>query len=267
MENRKIAVIGAGNMGGSIIQGLIKSEFVSPGNIFVSDKQESLLDEIKKLGVNVAADNYNAVKESDVILIAVKPAHLENVFQDIRGALNDNKILISIVAGVGIKELAGLSDCRIPVFRTMPNTAISIRESLTFISDKDNPGNIRQYVFDLFNTLGKTIEIPEELMAAATVLSSCGIAFALRYIRASMEGGVEIGFKSEMAAFITAQTVKGACELVMQKDHHPEVEIDKVTTPRGITITGLNEMEHQGFSSALIQGILASFEKIENSSK
>jgi pyrroline-5-carboxylate reductase len=267
MENRKIAVIGAGNMGGSIIQGLIKSEFVSPSDIFVSDKQERLLEELKGLGVNIAANNFDAVKESDVVLIAVKPVHLESVFQDIKGVLNENKILISIVAGVGLKELARLSDCEIPVFRAMPNTAISMRESLTFISDKDNPANLRQYVLDFFNVLGKTVEIPEDLMAAATVLSSCGIAFALRYIRASMEGGVEIGFNSDMAKFITAQTVKGACELIMQKDHHPEVEIDKVTTPGGITIAGLNEMEHQGFSSALILGILASYEKIENSSK
>jgi pyrroline-5-carboxylate reductase len=120
-------------------------------------------------------------------------------------------------------------------------------------------------VVELFDKLGKTVEIPEELMAAATVLSSCGIAYALRYIRAAMQGGIEIGFGAEMAQFITAQTVKGATELVLQSGNHPEREIDKVTTPRGVTITGLNEMEHKGFSSSLIQGVLASYKKIDNS--
>jgi pyrroline-5-carboxylate reductase len=119
----------------------------------------------------------------------------------------------------------------------------------------------------MFDQLGKTVEIPEELMAAATVLSSCGIAYALRYIRAAMQGGIEIGFGAEMAQFITAQTVKGATELILQTGHHPEREIDKVTTPRGITITGLNEMEHMGFSSSLIRGVMASYNKIEKEKK
>ena len=127
----------------------------------------------------------------------------------------------------------------IPIFRVMPNTAIALQESLTCISANGKHESYKKYVFDLFNKLGKTVEIPEELMAAATVLSSCGIAYALRYIRAAMQGGIEIGFGAEMAQFITAQTVKGATELILQTGHHPEREIDKVTTPRGITITGL----------------------------
>src|SRR5690606_22945526 len=138
---------------------------------------------------------------------------------------------------------------------------------LTCISYNGSSAVHRNYVFDLFNKLGKTCEIPEELMAAATVLSSCGIAYALRYIRSAMQGGIEIGFGAEMAQFITAQTVKGATELILQTGHHPEREIDKVTTPRGVTITGLNEMEHKGFSSSLIQGVLASYKKIEKDLK
>jgi pyrroline-5-carboxylate reductase len=151
----------------------------------------------------------------------------------------------------------------IPIFRVMPNTAIALQESLTCISANGNTAKHKDYVVELFNKLGKTVEIGEELMAAATVLSSCGIAYALRYIRAAMQGGIEIGFGAEMAQFITAQTVKGATELVLQSGNHPEREIDKVTTPMGVTITGLNEMEHKGFSSSLIQGVLASYKKIK----
>jgi pyrroline-5-carboxylate reductase len=110
--------------------------------------------------------------------------------------------------------------------------------------------------------LGKVVVIDEKLMDAATVLGACGIAYALRYIRANIQGGIEIGFDAATASLIAAQTVKGAAELLIKTGRHPEQEIDKVTTPKGCTIAGLNEMEHQGFSSSLIKGISASFEKI-----
>lgn len=267
MENKKIAIIGAGNMGGAIVVGLLKSGFIKPSDIFVSDRRENILEEMGEKGVNVARSNQEAAKNADVVIVAVKPYHVENVLQEISPDLHSGKILISIVAGVGIEELEKMATSDIPIFRCMPNTAIALQESLTCISANGNSGSHKDYVIHLFNHLGKTVEIPEELMAAATALSSCGIAFALRYIRAAMQGGIEIGFGAEMAQFITAQTVKGATELVLHTGHHPEREIDKVTTPRGVTITGLNEMEHKGFSSSLIQGILASFNKVEKSKK
>ena len=267
MENKKIAIIGAGNMGSAIIVGLLKSGFVKSSEIFVSDRREDVLERLKEKGVNVAASNFEAAKSADVILTAVKPYHIEGVLNEIKAELNENKILISIVARVGIGELGKMAGKDIPVFRCMPNTAISLQESLTCISSNGNTDKHKEYVVNLFNQLGKTVEIPEELMSAATALSACGIAFALRYIRAAMQGGIEIGFSADLAQFITAQTVKGATELVLQTGHHPEREIDKVTTPRGVTITGINEMEHKGFSSSLIQGILASYNKVENSKK
>ena len=267
MQKKKIAIIGAGNMGGAIITGLLKSGFVEASQIFASDRRESILEDLQKKGVNVAATNHEAAKNADVILTAVKPYHIEGVLSEIKPELNENKILISIVAGVGIDELGNMAGSEISIFRCMPNTAISLQESLTCISFNGNSDSHKEYVLNLFNQLGKTVEIPEELMAAATALSACGIAFALRYIRAAMQGGIEIGFSAELAQFITAQTVKGATELVLQTGHHPEREIDKVTTPRGVTITGLNEMEHKGFSSSLIQGILASYNKVDSGSK
>jgi pyrroline-5-carboxylate reductase len=263
MEKKIIGIIGVGNMGGAIVTGLLKSGFVSAADVFVSDRKESALDEMKKMGVNASEENLLVAQNAEILILAVKPYHVELVLQEIKPALHPGKILISIVAGVGIEELGELAGKEIPIFRVMPNTAIALRESLTCISSNGNTAAHRDYVIELFDKLGKTVEIPEELMAAATVLSSCGIAYALRYIRAAMQGGIEIGFGAEMAQFITAQTVKGATELILQTGHHPEREIDKVTTPRGVTITGLNEMEHKGFSSSLIQGVLASYKKIE----
>ncbi len=263
MENKKIAIIGVGNMGGAIAVGLVKSGFVSATDIFVADKKDSTLEKMKALGVNSYNNNLEAAKNADVVIVAVKPYHIEGVLNELKPVLAADKILISIVAGVGIDELGEMAGKEIPIFRVMPNTAIALQESLTCISANGNTALYKDYVVELFNNLGKTVEIGEELMAAATVLSSCGIAYALRYIRAAMQGGIEIGFGAEMAQFITAQTVKGATELILQSGNHPEREIDKVTTPMGVTITGLNEMEHKGFSSSLIQGVLASYKKIK----
>jgi len=262
MENKKIAIIGVGNMGGAIAVGLVKSGFVKASEISVSDRKEATLEKMKELGVNTYHENAEAVKHADVIIVAVKPYHIEGVLKEIKDHLNPEKILISIVAGVGINVLGEMAGKNIPIFRVMPNTAIALQESLTCISANGNTAAHRDYVLEMFNHMGKTVEIGEDLMAAATVLSSCGIAYALRYIRAAMQGGIEIGFGAEMAQFITAQTVKGATELLLQSGHHPEQEIDKVTTPMGVTITGLNEMEHKGFSSSLIQGLMASYKKI-----
>jgi pyrroline-5-carboxylate reductase len=150
----------------------------------------------------------------------------------------------------------------IPVFRAMPNTAIAIRESMTCVATKNGEEDHVSDVISIFDNLGKTVVINEELMDAATVLAACGIAFALRFIRAASQGGIEIGFDAATAQTIASQTVRGASDLLIEGGKHPEWEIDKVTTPKGITIAGLNEMEHQGFSSSLIKGILTSFTKI-----
>lgn len=261
MENKKIAIIGAGNMGGAIVRGLLKSGFIATSDIYVADRKTEILDQMKGKGVNVSERNPEVAGNADVIILAVKPYHFKSVIQEIKPELTPEKILISIVAGVGLTDLENEAGKNIPIFRAMPNTAISLQESLTCISSNGHSEPYKKYVVELFDKLGKTVMISEELMSAATVLSSCGIAFALRYIRAAMQGGIEIGFGAEMAQFITAQTVKGATELVLQTGHHPEREIDKVTTPRGVTITGLNEMEHKGFSSSLIRGLITSYNK------
>jgi pyrroline-5-carboxylate reductase len=161
-----------------------------------------------------------------------------------------------------MEELLHHAGKKVAVVRAMPNTAIAIQESMTCICARNINEDQQQYVSDLFMQLGKVVTIEEKLMDAATVLGACGIAYALRFIRANIQGGIEIGFDSATATLIASQTVKGAAELLIQTGRHPEQEIDKVTTPKGCTIAGLNEMEHQGFSSSLIKGISASYDKI-----
>lgn len=262
MIDQKITIIGGGNLGGSVAFGLIKSKQIQPSVLTVSDKYAGVLKKFQDQGAVVTSSNVDAVKGADIIILAIKPYQAQEIIAEIKPFLTSNQILISAVAGLGLVKLEeSVSGSGVLTFRIMPNTAIAIQESMTLISTNVKSEEIRNLVVHIFDQLGKALIIPEDLMAAATVLGSCGIAFALRYMRAAMQGGIEMGFSAEMAQFITAQTVKGAAELILESGRHPEQEIDKVTTPRGITITGLNEMEHQGFSSSLIQGLIASFNK------
>lgn len=262
MIDQKITIIGGGNLGGSIAFGLIKSKQIEPSTLTISDRYVSVLKKFQDQGAKTTDNNVEAARQADIIILAIKPYQAQSIIDEIKPVLTAKQILISAVAGLGLPKLEEeFNSTGIQTFRIMPNTAIAIQESMTLISTNVKSEEKSNLVVHIFDQLGKALIIPEDLMAAATVLGSCGIAFALRYIRAAMQGGIEMGFSAEMAQFITAQTVKGATELILQSGRHPEQEIDKVTTPRGITITGLNEMEHQGFSSSLIQGLIASFNK------
>jgi pyrroline-5-carboxylate reductase len=172
-------------------------------------------------------------------------------------------MIVSLATGVTLDEILENINPKSPTFRAMPNIAADIQESITCICSKNTDSQQEQLVRELFDSIGQTITIDESLMEAATVLGACGIAYVLRFMRAMIQGGIQIGFDAKTASQIVNQTVKGAAQLMIQKNMHPEEAIDKVTTPKGCTIVGLNEMEHQGFSSAMVRGVLASYEKIE----
>lgn len=261
--NKKIAIIGGGNLGAAIAEGLIKSEFVLPNHIIVSKRNIKTIEHLEAKGVLVTTDNNEAVRFADLIILAVKPFQIKDVVAGIKEELDPARhVLVSVVTGVLIHDIQQWVGKKLPVVRAMPNTAIAIQESMTCLCSANANEEQINYISDIFNQLGKVVVIEEKLMDASTVLGACGIAFALRYIRASIQGGIEIGFDAKTATLIAAQTVNGAAELLLQKGTHPEQEIDKVTTPKGCTIAGLNEMEHSGFSSSLIKGIKTSFESI-----
>lgn len=261
--NKKIAIIGGGNLGTAIAEGLISSGFISSENIMITKRNLQTLQSLKDKGANVSNDNNEAVRFGDVIIVAVKPFQVQEVLLGIKSGLDESKhILVSVVTGVYIKDIYSVIERQMPVFRAMPNTAIAIGESMTCICNQNAAAEQIKFVENTFDQLGKTITIDEKLMDAATVLGACGTAYAMRYIRANIQGGIEIGFSAAVASLIAAQTVKGAADLLLKHNSHPEQEIDKVTTPKGCTIAGLNEMEHQGFSSSLIKGLIASYKKI-----
>jgi pyrroline-5-carboxylate reductase len=260
--SKRIAIIGGGNLGSAIAEGLLKSKFAPASDIIVTKRKPGTLQRLKEKGVSVTDDNNEAIRNSEVVILAVKPFQVADVLSGIKNELTKKKLLISVVTGLLINEIESIIQQDMPVFRAMPNTAISIRQSMTCVCSKNASENEIQYVTNLFSNLGKVITIDEKLMEASTILGACGIAYALRFIRANIQGGIEIGFDAATATLIAAQTVKGSAELLIQTGHHPEEEIDKVTTPKGCTIAGLNEMEHRGFSSSLIRGVVASYKKI-----
>jgi pyrroline-5-carboxylate reductase len=261
-EDLRIAILGGGNLGLAIAEGLLRKALVAPRNLCITKRNTASLSALAGRGVIVSADNESAVRNADVVFLALQPAQAGDVLRQIAPALSSSPILISVVTGFSSARIREFVSEDVPVYLAMPNTAILIGESMTCVATPNGSAEQTAQVLTLFNALGRSLLIREENMDSATILGACGIAYALRYIRAASQGGIEIGFHSEEALMIVANTVKGAAELLLQGHKHPESEIDKVTTPRGCTIAGLNEMEHQGFSSALIKGIITSRNKV-----
>ncbi|MDP4209656.1 MAG: pyrroline-5-carboxylate reductase [Bacteroidota bacterium] len=259
MNNLKFSIIGAGNMGSAIAEGFLKTGAIKPANIWITDLRVEALDHFKAKGVNTGSNNKEAVAFADVLIIAVKPYLVKTILDEIKPQIaHSRQILISIAAGISISDIEATTG-KLPIFRAIPNTAIAIQESMTCIADANANQEQKDLVMSVFNLLGKAALIPEDMMNAATVIGSCETAYILRFIRATVEGGVEIGFKPDLAQLIVSQTVLGAAKLLLTTNSHPEVEIDKVCTPKGITIVGLNEMEHAGFSSSVMKGIEAAY--------
>lgn len=262
----KISIIGAGNIGSAIAHGLTKGSFFKGSDITISDVSEKNLQKIVNMNsdIHCTVSNRECVQKSDIVVLAVKPWMVDSIAAEIRDNLDySNQIVLCIAAGVPLEKLRSLfshSEDQVPtLFRMIPNTAIDVLESFSCISSWNASTEQEDLMVKIFGELGKAMLVPESQLNAFMSLSSCGIAFAFRYIRAASEGGVEMGINADVAKEVVMQTLRGAITLLEASGNHPEAEIDKVTTAGGITIKGLNEMEHAGFTSTVIRGLLASY--------
>lgn len=261
---KKFAIIGAGNMGGALARGLISRGVCSADEIVCTAKSGATLERIAAdvPGIGTSKDNRAAVESAETVVLAVKPRLAESVLRDEIGApaLASAGALVSVAAGVSLARLRAAAGVpALPIFVAIPNTAIAVAQSMTFVAADDVADEAaRARVLGVFSRLGKAVLVPEAQLAAGTAVASCGIAFAMRYARASTEGGVELGLRSDVALEAVLQTMKGAAELLAAGGEHPESAIDKVTTPGGITIRGLNAMEEGGFSASVVRGLRAS---------
>ncbi len=257
----KITIIGSGNIGLSLAKGLVKSEQYLAADITLTRRNLVNLQEEAILGFQVSDNNAEAVLGAEIVVLAILPQQLRKVLEEVKDTVHVGQIVVSVVSGVSCSDIKKVLGANKLVVRAMPNTAIAIGQSMTCIAtDNAEDGEIKK-VEQLFESVGAVVVIQEDLMTSATALCACGIAFFLRAIRAASQGGVEIGFHAHDALKMAVQTAKGAADLLLQTQNHPEGEIDKVTSPKGCTIAGLNEMEHNGFSSAFIKGIKLSAEK------
>ena len=255
----RISIIGGGNMGGAIAKGLLKSNQIAAKDITISDISEKTLNNFRKITDEwrLTTSNQEAIADAEIIILAVKPWLVEKIAGEIREKTDyNNQIIVSIAAGVELKTLQSLFSENAILFRLIPNTAIEVMESVSTVTSINASKEQIEKICLIFEEMGKVFYVEnEKLLNAFMALSSCGIAYAFRYIRAAMEGGVEMGIYPETAKEVIMQTLKGAVKLLEENHSHPENEIDKVTTPGGITIRGLNEMEANGFTNAVIKGL------------
>ena len=259
--NMKIAIIGAGSLGQSIARGLLKNKMVS--SLYLTKRNlDSLKDFNRFKAVTLSTDNAEAVKNSDIVIFAVQPRHLRDILDDLKYNLQKEQLLISVITGFSIGKIENVIGAKHNIVRAMPNTAASVGQSMTCLAANERGAEKIELAKTIFNSLGASLVIPEDQLQAATVICASGIAFWMRLIRATTQGAIQLGFEADEAYQLAMQTCFGAASLLKNSGNHPEAEIDRVTTPGGCTIEGLNEMEHQGLSSSLIKGINASFEKI-----
>ena len=239
----KITVIGGGNMGGALVKGWAKAGMAA--DITVTARTQQTLDRLSEAcpGITAMLDNVKAIQDADVVVLAVKPWLVEQVIAEIMPELR-GKLLVSVAAGIRHE--------RIDVY-AMPNIAAEFGESMTFVEEADK-ANVAA---ELFGKVGQCKVVPQRLMGAGMMMAGCGIAYVMRFLRAMMEGGVEMGFYPDEAKSIAMQAMQGAVTMLRETGLHPEAAIDKVTTPGGITIKGLNELNHASFNSAVIRCLKA----------
>lgn len=257
----KIAIIGTGNLGLSIAKGILNSNGAT--SMYLTKRNTADIKDFEKYdNVTVTDNNIEAVKKSDILIFAVQPGHFAAILHDIKPLLTENHVVISAITGFSIIQMESILGTDCYIIRSMPNTAISVGKSMTCICSNALGKKRINLAKAIFNRMGHSMEIPEAQMQAATVICASGIAFWMRLIRATTQGAIQLGFDSKEAQELAMHTCSGAANLLIASGNHPEEEIDRVTTPMGCTIQGLNEMEIQGLSSSLIQGIVASYDKI-----
>jgi len=260
MRRDKVAILGGGNLGTVLARGWVRAGRFEPEDLILTRRHPERLEGLREDGYAVTSSNVEAARVAELIVLAVQPQQLPELLAEIGPHLDPERHrLISVVSGASIAQIREACGQPVPVVRAMPNTAVLIGESMTCLAAEEGAADgALEEARALFDLVGRTLVIPEEMIVPATALCACGIAFFLRCVRAAGQGGIEIGFHPEDAALLAAQTAKGAAALALRGGTHPEREIDRVTTPRGCTITGLNEMEHAGLSSAMIGGIVVS---------
>jgi pyrroline-5-carboxylate reductase len=253
----RVAILGAGKMGGILLQAFLKNNLISSDQIFATVQHpDRALALSAQFGVEVTTDNLQAAMQADVILLGVKPIQVPAVVEQIRPALNPGKLLLSFAASVKTRSIEDAAGCELAVIRAMPNTPAMIAAGVTalcsgrFVSEQQM--GIAQKIFQ---TVGRTVVVDEKHMDAVTGLSGSGPAFLYIIIEALAEAGVNVGLPRDVATLLAAQTTYGSARMVLETGYHPALLKDQVTTPAGCTVDGILELEEGGLRVTLIKAV------------
>jgi pyrroline-5-carboxylate reductase len=253
----RIAILGAGNMGGALIGGIVNRVAAASEVIATARTPERAAELTAKYGIAATAGcNREAAEQSDLIVLAVKPGTLPKVVTEIRDALTERKILLSLAAAVPIALIEKLVGKRMPIFRAMPNIPVVVEEGATAVAaNADCTPEHRRVIEDIFRSVGVMVFVEEEMMHAVTALSGSGPAYIYMVIEAMIAGGLKMGLSREISTRLAEQTVLGAAKLVRETGLHPAVLRDQVITPGGVTISAIHELERHGLRAMLISAI------------
>ena len=258
LKNKRLAVLGAGKLGETLIKGLIEADVINPANVVVTAAHQDRLEQMReRFGVSGTLSNRDAAASADVILLSVKPQTVVKVLQEIGGALRGDHLLISVAASVSTAFIEKHIKGSVPVIRAMPNTPSLVNKGMTGIAPGSDAGrahlDLARYIFD---AVGRTVIVDEKHMDAITGLSASGPAFIYIVIESLAEAGVKVGLPRDIATELAAQTVVGAGSMVLETSEHPAKLKDMVTTPAGCTIDGILELEEGGLRVTLIKAVV-----------
>ena len=258
LRNKKICIIGTGNMGEALISGLISSASSKPQNIICTDVREAKLKAVhEEYGVRTKPNNSEAVADSDIVIYAVKPQIMAAVLNETAEKLDMSKLIISIAAGVPMEAIESCLNKKLRLIRVMPNIAAAVKEAATAVAaGKHATEEDIKLAMTVFNSIGKTAFIPENyLMDAITGLSGSGPAYIFLIVEALADAGVKVGLSRQEALFLSAQTVLGAAKMLIETQEHPGQLRDRVTSPGGTAIAGLATLEQGGLRTTLINAV------------
>ncbi|MDE3103554.1 MAG: pyrroline-5-carboxylate reductase [Acidobacteriota bacterium] len=257
MPGLKVAIIGAGKMGGILLQAFLKNNLVGPEQIFATVQHaDRALALSVQFGVEVTTDNLAAAEQADVILLGVKPIQVPDLMAQIRPALNPDKVIVSIAASVKTRSIEDAAGCDLAVIRAMPNTPAMIAAGVTALCGGRFVTTQQMAIAQrIFQTVGRTVVVDEKHMDAVTGLSGSGPAFLYIIIEALAEAGVNVGLPRDIATLLAAQTTLGSARMVLETGYHPALLKDAVTTPAGCTVDGILELEEGGLRVTLIKAV------------
>jgi pyrroline-5-carboxylate reductase len=258
VSSHKAAVLGAGKMGGILLQALLKERLLSPATTTATvahpERAKALTEKLK---ISVGTDNLAAVRKADIIFVCVKPQVVVDVVKEIRAQITPKQLIISVAASVPTALIENALKGNVPVIRAMPNTPCVVESGMTalckgkFATDKHV-----QLAASLFNVVGRTVVVDEKHMDAVTGLSASGPAFIYIILESLAEAGVKVGLPRDIATLLAAQTVMGAARVVLETGDHPALLKDAVTTPAGCTIDGILELEEGKLRVTLIKAVV-----------